>query len=93
MAAGDPMPDGIGVETMVEAGDWPEETEIAAGNVAAVRAAVRRARPDLAEGAEVAIILSDDDHLRELNRRGGGLALCTACAAGGLGAAMVLEAA
>ncbi len=30
--------------------------------------------------------------LRELNRRGGGLALCTACAAGGLGAAMVLEA-
>ncbi len=31
--------------------------------------------------------------LRELSRRGGGLALCTACAAGGLGAAIVLEAA
>jgi acetyl-CoA acyltransferase len=30
--------------------------------------------------------------LRELNRRGGGLALTTACAAGGLGVAMVLEA-
>ncbi|MBM7036273.1 acetyl-CoA C-acyltransferase FadI [Vibrio ulleungensis] len=30
--------------------------------------------------------------LRELKRRGGGLALNTACAAGGLGAAMVLEA-
>jgi acetyl-CoA acyltransferase len=29
--------------------------------------------------------------LRELKRRGGGLALCTACAAGGLGAAVVLE--
>lgn len=29
--------------------------------------------------------------LRELKRRGGGLALTTACAAGGLGAAMVLE--
>jgi acetyl-CoA acyltransferase len=29
--------------------------------------------------------------LRELRRRGGVLALCTACAAGGLGAAMVLE--
>ncbi len=29
--------------------------------------------------------------LRELNRRGGGLALCAACAAGGLGAAVVLE--
>jgi acetyl-CoA acyltransferase len=28
---------------------------------------------------------------RELRRRGGGFALCTACAAGGLGAAMVLE--
>jgi acetyl-CoA acyltransferase len=31
--------------------------------------------------------------LRELRRRGGGLALCTTCAAGGLGAAIVLEAA
>ncbi len=31
--------------------------------------------------------------LKELQRRGGGLALCTACAAGGLGAAMVLESA
>ncbi|MGP7734132.1 acetyl-CoA C-acyltransferase FadI [Oceanimonas smirnovii] len=31
--------------------------------------------------------------LNELNRRGGGLALATACAAGGLGVAMVLEAA
>ncbi|MCW8139074.1 MAG: acetyl-CoA C-acyltransferase FadI [Planctomycetota bacterium] len=31
--------------------------------------------------------------LRELKRRGGGLALCTACAAGGLGSAFVLEAA
>jgi acetyl-CoA acyltransferase len=29
--------------------------------------------------------------LGELKRRGGGLALCTACAAGGMGAAMVLE--
>jgi len=29
--------------------------------------------------------------LRELKRRGGNLALCTACAAGGLGAAMMLE--
>ena len=31
--------------------------------------------------------------LRELRRRGGELGLCTACAAGGMGAAMVLEAA
>jgi acetyl-CoA acyltransferase len=31
--------------------------------------------------------------LHDLKRRGGNLALCTACAAGGLGAAMVLEAA
>lgn len=29
--------------------------------------------------------------LNELHRRGGGLALTTACAAGGLGAAMILE--
>jgi acetyl-CoA acyltransferase len=31
--------------------------------------------------------------LRELNRRKGAFAMCTACAAGGLGAAMILEAA
>ena len=31
--------------------------------------------------------------LNELKRRGGGVALCTACAAGGLGAAVVLESA
>jgi len=31
--------------------------------------------------------------LNELRRRGGGLGLATACTAGGLGAAMVLEAA
>src|SRR5690606_15399757 len=31
--------------------------------------------------------------LRELGRRGGRFALCSACAAGGLGAAVVLEAA
>ncbi|MBX3247579.1 MAG: acetyl-CoA C-acyltransferase FadI [Myxococcales bacterium] len=31
--------------------------------------------------------------LNELRRRGGGLGLCTACAAGGLGAAIILEAA
>ncbi|MEP2788827.1 MAG: acetyl-CoA C-acyltransferase, partial [Kangiellaceae bacterium] len=30
--------------------------------------------------------------LRELKRRGGGIGLTTACAAGGLGAAMILEA-
>ena len=30
--------------------------------------------------------------LNELKRRGGGLALTTACAAGGLGAAMIVEA-
>ena len=29
--------------------------------------------------------------LHDLRRRGGGMGLCTACAAGGLGAAMVLE--
>ena len=30
--------------------------------------------------------------LHELHRRGGGIALTTACAAGGIGAAMIIEA-
>ena len=69
MSIFDPASGEVGVETVAEAGDWPEEAEIAAATVTAVKAAVQRARPALAEGAEVAIILSDDAHIRELNRR------------------------
>ncbi|MEE8410365.1 MAG: acetyl-CoA C-acyltransferase, partial [Myxococcota bacterium] len=39
-----------------------------------------------ATGARQALTMA-----RELERRGGGTALCTQCAAGGLGAALILE--
>ena len=65
----DPASAEVGVETVVEAGDWPEEAEIAAANVTAVKATVSRVRPALAEGAEVAIVLTDDAHVLDLNRR------------------------
>jgi acetyl-CoA acyltransferase len=43
--------------------------------------------PFAATGARIIL-----ETLRELRRRGGGVGLATACAAGGIGAAMVLQA-
>ena len=64
-----PLSPWVEVETLVEAGDWPEHAAIAAIAEAAVAASVSRAAPSLAPGAEVTVILSDDDHIRSLNRR------------------------
>ncbi len=64
-----PQPAAIEVETFVEAGDWPEHGVLAERSDVAVAAALARARPALAAGAEMTVILTDDDHIRSLNRR------------------------
>jgi len=58
--------------------DW-ERVNVNGGSVAF-------GHPFAATGARMIV-----QTLRELGRRGGGTALTTACAAGGIGAAMVLE--
>src|SRR5450432_192930 len=58
--------------------DW-EKLNVSGGSIAL-------GHPFAATGAR-----QTSQTLRELRRRGGQFALCTACAAGGLGAAMVLE--
>lgn len=57
----------------------PERFNVLGGSIA-------YGHPFAATGARIILQLA-----RELRRRGGGLGLATACAAGGLGAAMVLE--
>ncbi|MDH3713189.1 MAG: acetyl-CoA C-acyltransferase FadI [Gammaproteobacteria bacterium] len=57
----------------------PEKLNVSGGSIAL-------GHPFAATGARQIMQL-----LRDLRQRGGGLGLCTACAAGGLGAAMVLE--
>lgn len=63
---------------VVESVDW-DKVNVLGGSIA-------YGHPFAATGARMI-----GQTLRELQRRGGGLALTTACAAGGLGAAMILE--
>ena len=70
----------LGREKRVGKVDW-EKLNVCGGSIAL-------GHPFAATGAR-----QITQALRELRRRGGHYALCTACAAGGLGAALVLEAA
>jgi len=70
----------LGREKRVGKVDW-EKLNVSGGSIAL-------GHPFAATGAR-----QITQALRELRRRGGHYALCTACAAGGLGAALVLEAA
>ncbi len=70
----------LGRETPVGRVDW-DKLNVNGGSIAL-------GHPFAATGARQIV-----QTLRELRRRGGKFALCAACAAGGMGAAMVLEAA
>jgi len=68
-----PLAAAVAVDTIVEAGDWAGKTEnrtrleqLAEG---AVAGAIARTEPLIAPAAEVAIVFSDDAHIRALNRR------------------------
>jgi probable rRNA maturation factor len=64
-----PAASGITLDTVVEAGDWPERDQLAALARDALTAVIRHAEPPLAPGAEAAVIFADDAHIRDLNRR------------------------
>lgn len=59
----------VAVDVLVEAGEWPSRTKLRALAERAISAAVDRACPDLAPGAEVSLLFTDDAHMRVLNRR------------------------
>ena len=59
-------PPAVAVEEVVEAGDWPNHGGLAER---AVSAAIAAAGVLLAPGAEIALVFTDDAHIRGLNRR------------------------
>ncbi len=59
----------IAVEVLVEAGKWPTRARLRAMAERAIGAAADRACPDLAPGAEVSLLFTDDAHMRRLNLR------------------------
>lgn len=71
--AGMASPAAVAVDVIVEAGGWSEQAgsrrRLAGIADRAVSAALARARPPLAPGAETAVVFTDDAHVRELNRR------------------------
>jgi len=62
-------PPDLAVEILVEAGGWPPARSLRALAERAVAAAIARARPPIVAGSELAIVFTDDGHIRALNRR------------------------
>lgn len=60
-----PLP--IAVDVLVEAGSWPDDTELARLVADAVEASVLVAGLRFVEGSELSVVFTDDRHVRELN--------------------------
>lgn len=58
----------ITIELTIEAGDWGEEAAVRAEIERAIAGAVEVGRFDLPPYAELSVVLTDDAHIRELNR-------------------------
>ncbi len=58
----------ITIELTIEAGDWGEEAAVRADIERAIAAATEVGRFDLPPYAELSVVLTDDAHIRELNR-------------------------
>ncbi|MBN8998008.1 MAG: rRNA maturation RNase YbeY [Rhizobiales bacterium] len=57
----------IAVDLLVEAGDWPDDAELARLVADAVEASVAVAALRFVEGSELSVVFTDDAHVRELN--------------------------
>jgi len=57
----------IAIDLLVEAGDWPDDAELARLVADAVEASVAIAGLRVVEGSELSVVFSDDDHVRALN--------------------------
>lgn len=58
----------VTIELTIEAGDWGEEAAVRAEIERAITAATKVGRFDLPPYAELSVVLTDDAHIRELNR-------------------------
>lgn len=57
----------IAIDLVVEAGDWPDESALAALLARAVEASFATAGLDAVEGSELSVVFTDDAHVRGLN--------------------------
>ena len=57
----------IAIDLLVEAGDWPDDAELARVVADAVEASVAVAGLRVVEGSELSVVFSDDEHVRTLN--------------------------
>jgi probable rRNA maturation factor len=57
------------VDLLVEAGAWPDEAALRPLVERAVGAAITFARPPVASGSELSLVVTDDAHVRVLNRQ------------------------
>ena len=58
----------VGVDVIVEAGDWPSRARLRRLAGAAVAAAAGATAERIADGAEVSVVFTDDARMRGLNR-------------------------
>ncbi len=58
----------IAIQMTIEAGDWGDETGLADAVDRIIAAAIEVGRFDLPPSAEVSLVLTDDAHIRDLNR-------------------------
>lgn len=59
----------ITLDILVEAGDWPPESELKTIASQVLEAAIETMHPVLANNAELSMVFTDDVHIRELNRQ------------------------
>ena len=57
----------IAIDLLVEAGDWPGEDELAGLVARAVEASFAVGHLPAAKGAELSVVFTDDEHVRQLN--------------------------
>jgi probable rRNA maturation factor len=57
------------IDILVEAGNWPSEAILRPLVEKAIGASIDAAAPPLTKVAEVSLVFTDDEHVRELNRR------------------------
>jgi len=62
-----PLPDGFVIDVSIEAGDWPEESELSALAERAISAAFSEAGLQVLDDTEVSLLFTDDAGIRKLN--------------------------
>jgi probable rRNA maturation factor len=57
------------IDILVEAGNWPSEAILLLLVEKAIGASIDAAAPPLTKAAELSLVFTDDEHVKELNRR------------------------